>query len=643
MRRFLFCMLLLFAAGAAKAQYPKWVISFTNKQNNAYSITNPSQFLSAKAIQRRTKYNIIIDSTDLPVTASYIAAVKAQGALTVLSQSKWLNQILIYCTDATVIAKIQALPFVKNTASVGNRTSLGGRFTETFTTTTTLQAGRNAGTQANFYNYGSAEGQVEIHNGSFLHNKGFRGQGMTIAVLDAGFYQYLNHTAFDSARNNNQFLGVKDFVDFDNSVNEDDTHGMSCLSTIAANQPGQMVGTAPKANFYLIRTEKASSEYPTEEFNWVVGAEYADSCGADLITSSLGYTTFDDPAFDHNYNEFYKNQATSSKGAAMAAKKGILVTNSAGNEGGSSWNYLGFPADPDSVCAVGAVNASGAVAGFSSYGYPGKIKPNIASVGWNTYVAGPGNSFGYGNGTSYANPNINGLITCLWQAFPEYNNMKILDAVYKSCPTYTTPDNRIGYGIPNMKTAYRMLKKEQNTTLYGSEWLWATPNPFTTQIDVQLIGQIDGDATIKLLNSNNSVVATLTLTTELEEVYRPTLTALGNLPAGTYTLTYTDANKTRSLILSKTGVTAKDWLIAYPVPFQNQFTVYLTAPETGKASVRLLSMSGQLLETLSLDITQNTAYTLTFSKAASLAAGIYQVQYISNTQKKTVSVVKRNP
>jgi methionine-rich copper-binding protein CopC len=375
----------------------------------------------------------------------------------------------------------------------------------------------------------------------------------------------------------------------------------------------------------------------------VVGAEYADSCGADMITSSLGYNTFDDAAFDHTYNDFYKNKALSTQGAAMAAKKGILVTNSAGNEGGNSWNYLGFPSDADSVCAVGAVNAGGTVASFSSYGYTGKVKPNIASVGWNTYVAGPGNTYGYGSGTSYANPNINGLIACLWQAFPQYNNMKILDAVYKSCPTYTTPDNRVGYGIPNMKKAYQLLKKEQNTALYGNEWLWASPNPFTTEINVQLIGQVEGNATLQLINSSNTVVATLTLTTELEEVYNPVFTALGNLPAGTYTVKYTDAGKTRSISLTKEGATAaKDWLIAYPVPFQNQLTVYLTAPETGNASLRLLSSNGQLAETLQLNITQNTAYTLTFSKAASLSAGVYQVQYISNTQKKTVSVVKRN-
>ena len=189
---------------------------------------------------------------------------------------------------------------------------------------------------------------------------------------------------FDSVRARNGFLGEKDFVAYDNSVNEDDTHGEMCLSTIAANVPGTMVGTAPDANFWLIRTEDVASEQPIEEHNWVVGAEFGDSAGTDLISSSLGYTQFDNSTFNHTYANFYNNSTMCSLGAAYAAKKGIIVTNSAGNSGADSWKYLGFPSDADSVAAIAACDVNGNIAYFSSYGYPGKVKPNITSVGSNT-------------------------------------------------------------------------------------------------------------------------------------------------------------------------------------------------------------------------------------------------------------------
>lgn len=189
-----------------------------------------------------------------------------------------------------------------------------------------------------------------------------------------------------------------------------------------------------------------------------MAAEFADSAGTDLISSSLGYMQFDDPQFDHTYNDFYKNTTMISRAATFAAKKGIIVTNSAGNEGSNSWKYILFPADDDSVCSVAATDVNGNIAGFSSYGYPGKIKPNIASVGSGTILYA---SYGLtsGSGTSFSNPNINGLIACLWQAFPEFNNMTILQAVYRSSDRFKTPDNRYGYGIPNMQKAYNLLMK----------------------------------------------------------------------------------------------------------------------------------------------------------------------------------------
>ena len=550
-----FCLLLLLLPGFyAHAQYSKVIVQFTNKNTNPYSLSAPEQYLSARAIQRRTRYALQPDSTDLPIVPRYLDSVKAQGAVIILSQSKWLNQVLIQTSDSAALQKIRALPFVKFSQGVAFRTiptqaPVNKREPAVETSRPANQAQR---TTADVFNYGSSYKQIHIHQGEYLHNKGFSGQGMMIAVLDAGFSNYLTITAFDSIRLRGQVLGERDFVAYDNSVNEDDAHGKNCLSIMAANWPGQMVGSSPDANYWLIRTEDAASEFPIEEHNWVVGAEFADSCGTDLITSSLGYTTFNDAAFNHSYSQFYTNAAMVTRGAALAVKKGMIVTNSAGNDGNNGWKYLGFPADADSVCTVGAVDTSGVIAGFSSYGYPGKQKPNVVSVGQGTVIAG-NNAPTAGNGTSFSNPNIAGLIACLWQAFPQFNNMKILNALYASSDRAASPTDRYGYGIPNLKTAYRSLKAEQNSLLYGSNWLLASPATFVDSLAVQFVSQVDGNATIELLNAGQAVVATKNLAAEKEEVYKTTFLNLSALPNGIYTVRYSDGTQTKTVQAQKSS------------------------------------------------------------------------------------------
>lgn len=535
-------------------QYPKYVVVFKNKKNSPYKISKPRQYLSVKAINRRIKYNIPVDSTDFPVNPAYVTKVLNQGTVTYLSQSKWLNQILIYTTSNTAVQKIKKLAFVKSVNPVGPASTTLKTSEDKFKEETgpISRSEKNEKVLLNYYNYGNSYNQIHIHKGEFLHNKGFTGKGITIAVIDAGFYRYKTTKAFDSVRTRNGFLGEKDFVDFDNSVNEDYNHGELCLSAIASNVPGVMVGSAPNANFWLLRSENQNSEFPIEEHNWAAAAEFADSAGTDLITSSLGYMQFDDAQFNHTYNNFYKNATPVSRAATFAARKGIIVTNSAGNEGGNSWKYIIFPSDDDSVCAVAATDASGNIAYFSSYGYTGKVKPNIASVGSGTALyssSGPT----YGSGTSFSNPNINGLIACLWQAFPQFNNMTILNAVYKSADRYSTPDNRYGYGIPNMQKAYNWLKNKQNLQLYGNEWL-ITGTDFTNKIAFKLVGRLDGNATVKLADENNKTVATLSFKTEEEEVYDKTFDGLENLTGGKYFLQYTDGVNSRTIVLNRHAV-----------------------------------------------------------------------------------------
>lgn len=637
------CALLFFffSLFQASGQYPKLIVQLKDKGNNTFNLSNPSSYLSSRAIERRTRFSIPMDSTDLPVSKPYLDSIKNAGSVTILSTSKWLNQVLIETTDQNAIQKIQTLPFVKQAKGIGNRSARinsGDDYRETINTGSVAIAARSAATDA--YDYGSSYQQVHIHEGEFLHNKGFRGETMQIAVLDAGFQQYKTITAFDSIRINNQVLGERDFVAFDNSVNEDDSHGMHCLSILSANWPGKMVGTAPKASYWLIRTENEASEYPIEEYNWVVGAEFADSAGCDLISSSLGYSTFDDPAFNHSYNDFYKNTTMISQGAAIAVRKGLLVSVSAGNEGNVSWKYITFPADADSVCSVGAVNTSGAITAFSSYGYPGKVKPDIVSVGAGTVIAGLNNVPVTGNGTSYSNPNVAGLIACLWQAFPKVNNMRILDAVYKSADKYNSPDNQYGFGLPNFRIAYRLLKHGENLSLYGNDWLFATPNPFTSDVTVKFIGRIDGNATISLLNAGGQVIASQNFVSEKEEVYTYTFANLANLPAGAYSIKYTDGTTTRTISIQKGNVFAKDWIVTIPNPFTSDVTVYIKGPETGEVTLRLLDAKGSTVEVIKTNVTQNEGTTVYFGNSQKLTSGVYFLQYIGKVQKRTLRLFK---
>ncbi|MEI2822170.1 MAG: S8 family serine peptidase [Chitinophagaceae bacterium] len=451
------------------SQLNRYIVKFKNKGGSGYSFSNPLAYLSQRAIDRRTHYGIAIDSTDLPVTPTYINQVKSVSNVTLLNVSRWQNAVTIQTTDAAAITTINGFPFVQSVngiASRNNNNVLGqNKFEqEEYTRPPAPSAQR---IQADYYNYGTnSYNEIQLHNGAFMHNIGLRGQGMQIAMLDNGFNNYLTLKAFDSVNAENRVLGTWDFVAREANVANDGSHGMNCFSIISANIPGQFIGRAPKASFWLYQTEDNTSEYPIEEFNWVCGAERADSSGADVLSSSLGYNTFDNASLNYTYAQMDGNTTIAAKGADLAVKKGILVFLSNGNEGNNPWHYLVTPSDGDSVIAVGAVTATGVVGGFSSYGPSGdgQIKPDLASVGVSALIQTTGNTVGMGNGTSFACPSMAGLGTILWQAFPEYNNMKIRSALWQSGSKYTSPDDRIGYGIPNMKTAFSILLTEFATS-----------------------------------------------------------------------------------------------------------------------------------------------------------------------------------
>nr|MBA2250083.1 S8 family serine peptidase [Chitinophagaceae bacterium] len=343
----LFFIAAYFYCPDSEAQFSKYIIILKDKAGTPFAINNPSQFLSARSIMRRTKQHIVIDSTDLPITPRYIDSIRLAGTVTILNVSKWLNQVCIQTTDAAALAKINGFSFVQASQPVKRVIGGSSRNNKFNETTGQLSVNQSSQATANFYNYGASFPQIHIHEGEFLHNNGFHGEGMLMAILDGGFFQYKTIAAFDSARNNNQIAETYDFVNNEVSVNEDDPHGMECFSIIASNLPGQLVGSCPKATFYLYRTEDVPTESPVEEQNWVAGAERADSIGVDVLSTSLGYTTFDNPVFNHTYADMNGHTTIIARGCELAAKKGMISVVAAGNDGTNPWHFIGTPADTD--------------------------------------------------------------------------------------------------------------------------------------------------------------------------------------------------------------------------------------------------------------------------------------------------------
>ena len=548
--------LLLSFSLTTSAQYSRHLIQLKDKQASAVKIKDPTSFLSRKAIDRRIRYKIDIDSTDLPVVTAYIDSIRNAGTVKVLSYSKWLNQVLIQTTDATALNKISGFSFVKKDVPVANSVRNNQVYQDKFSIENNvgIQSPNGASSSnANSINYGTSFDQVRIHEGEFLHNAGFTGKGITIAVLDAGFRNYTVLKAFDSLRANNQILGVWDFVANETSVDEDNAHGMYCFSIMAANEPGKYVGTAPKASYFLFRTEEAATEFPIEEHNWVVAAERADSAGADIISSSLGYSLFDDPAFNHSYADMNGDKTIITLGADLAAKKGLIVCNSAGNSGDEAWRYIIAPADGDSVLAIGAIAIDSIPGSFSSYGptADGRVKPDVASVGVNTRVIATNGTVVEGSGTSFANPNLAGLIACLWQAFPEFSNMEIIDAVKRSAHKFLSPDTRVGYGIPNMRKAYQDLLAKKQEKLLKEEWVKAFPNPFTSNVNVIINAKETGDLLTQLSDMNGRVISRTKQSVQQNITYTIAIAQAGALPRGVYNLVVINGKNKKTIRLVK--------------------------------------------------------------------------------------------
>lgn len=477
----------------------KYRIEFMNKNENPFTLDNPTEFLSQKALERRSKQNIPVTLNDLPVTPAYIDSLRDTGA-EILTVSRWFNAATILADHDSILNKIAKLTFVK-----------GFNQSKSFPASTkkaTVNPGIQELNESSVLDYGLSWWQTAIHNGHLLHNQGYKGQGITIAVIDAGFYHVDQLPAFNSLWENNQILGTRDFVNPGAGVFDGHTHGMHVLSIIGGSLPGELIGTASEADFWLLRSEDTGSEYLIEEDNWVAAAEFADSAGADIINTSLGYTVFNDPLQDHSYNDMNGNTTRISKAADLAASKGMLVVVSAGNQGNSSWKYIGAPADADSVLAIGAINQNRYIAYFSSRGpsSDGDIKPDVMAIGQNTYMAAYDGSIRLGNGTSLSAPIITGLSACLWQANPGVSAMDILSSIRQSADRFILPDEEYGYGIPDLNLANVLLKASQDNSDF-TEKVTAFPNPFHDQLYIIFQSPVDVPVDVGLYDLTGKEIA----------------------------------------------------------------------------------------------------------------------------------------
>jgi subtilisin family serine protease len=603
------------------AQFTRYVVKLKNKGGNPFSLSIPSAYLSQRAIDRRTRYGIAIDSTDLPVTPSYITQIRNVPNVTVLNISKWHNSVAIQISDPNAITTINGLSFVQSVAPIAARTQNANNGKFNLTEQPYIPSQRSTAITADFFNYGSGSlAEINLHKGQFLHNIGLRGQGMVIALLDGGFFNYTTLDAMDSIIINNQVLDTWDFYSNNTTVSDDHPHGMQCLSTIAANIPGQFIGKAPKANFLLYRTEDTNSEYPIEEFNMVCGMERADSAGADVISASLGYSEFDDASFNHTYAQMNGSTTIAAIGADLAAKKGILFVNAAGNEGSNAWHYIITPADADSVLAVGAVSTSGAVGSFSSYGpsSDGQVKPDVASVGVGAMVQSTSNTVVTGSGTSFACPNMAGLSSILWQGFPEVSNMRIVRALREAGSIAASPNDRIGYGIPDLKAAFGKLLTEfatSSSTINGCRVFvnWTSKDVGAMKYEIERkapgeinfskVGELVPTAGVSLATHSYEFINTLTTGASGSFLYR--IRQIIDTGAASFTAVYVDttvANLASPCVV--TGVvnpgTINNYIAVRPNPSIGATATLIVESTDAIQSMPILiyNMNGRLVQRL---------------------------------------------
>lgn len=494
-------LLLVLCTTALYAQQDAWIY-FSDKPDAAYYLSHPLEMLSQKALDRRAAHSVTLDDKDVPVPPDYLNSVAASSGITVMAKSRWLNAVHVRGEFADINA-LRDFSFVSSIEFADK--TLNNRRGRGVSTTAQRTVNKNLSVQADF-NYGAAATQIEMLNGHRLHQSGFTGAGVTIAVLDAGFPGSDTSVLTERARQNGQLLGGYNFVEGSDNVYTGGNHGTMVLSTMAGYTDGSFVGTAPDANYYLFVTESMTYENPVEESFWVAAAEQADSLGVDVINTSLGYFRFDNPSYDHTYEEINGQTAFITRGANVAFTRGMFLVTSAGNSAASSDPHISVPADAFNTLTLGAVDSSEEIAYFSSLGpsYDGRIKPDVVAMGLGVSVGSTDGSITSASGTSFSGPITAGLVACLWQALPQLSNADVLQKVKQSADRYNNPDNTFGYGVPDFWAAYQDISAVKDIASNNKNLL-LYPNPVSSVLTVVLPKE-SGPAEIVLFNNLGQVV-----------------------------------------------------------------------------------------------------------------------------------------
>jgi len=508
------------AAERASGSDRLWVFFSDKSLDRAGEELAIAQFrgeLSERALRRRAKAGLDVNVNDLPVAARYIAQVRETGA-EVVTVSRWMNAVSVRADDASV-ASIARLPFVREVRPVagatkpmpriepasmddvdrgGARPQAGG---------TSRSGPRRSGSRS--LDYGESWGQNDQVQIIDLHDDGFDGDGVVIAMLDTGFDT--DHQAYRHL----DILGERDFINDDTeTANEpgdpggQDSHGTATLSNVGAAYAGEIYGGSYEATFILCKTEIVDDEIQVEEDYWVEAVEYADSLGADLISSSLGYFYW------YDYSDMDGNTCVTTIAADMAAARGITVITSMGNEGGNDWKYMIAPSDGDSVLGIGAVDIDGDRVSFSSVGptYDGRIKPDVMALGASAYVATTSDtaSYGYSSGTSFSCPITAGAVGLLLQGHPEWLPEDVIEAVHTTATQSSSPDTLMGWGILRASDAmYSSPLGVQDEPAVVTSVVWSAPNPFTPGTSLHFVMPEAGHARLAVYDVSGRLVRRL--------------------------------------------------------------------------------------------------------------------------------------
>jgi serine protease AprX len=478
----LLCFLSVYRIGAAEDSTSYYFVYLKDKPASEYNIEQPGTFLSAKAIERRKKRKSTIDQSDLPVSGEYLQKVASIQGVTVINRSKWLNAVEIKTNgDRHLIEQLKAFHFVLKIEFLGRikdriKPLIEPPLDEDYKKARKLAEDKRDNTfkQLSKEDYGKSwqhNRQIGIDG---LHRNNL-GDNIHIAIFDAGFFNAYKVKGMEDLLLPDVI--IRDFVDYDNSVWEDDRHGANVLGFMKTWNPGTYIGSAPMARYSLMRTENPTSEFPTEEVNWLFAAEFADSLGVDMIVSSLGYHTFDDPALSHTHQQLDGKTSIIAKAANHAYQKGIMVVTSAGNEGSGKWHKIGTPSDAPGVLGIGACDEHGFYVSFSSVGPSAdkRVKPDFLTMGYKVSVASPNGVYS-GNGTSYSTPIFGGAMACMIRAFPGKSYEEIRWAMRMSATHSSKPDSAYGYGLPDYTLASHILGYFHPTDTFG-DLLYNKPEP----------------------------------------------------------------------------------------------------------------------------------------------------------------------